>query len=120
MDIKNYLLNYYIETNGEKLTPELAKCIVKEFAITDGSDRQDGEKWNMGEAQQIAEKISFSLDRVSLADFYTVLNMMYSDYYGVGKKHGLTDWQLYAELAAAWFNDVDGKENKTFSYFFSM
>lgn len=51
--------------------------------------------------------------------FDNELNMMYSDYYSVGKKHGYTDYTFYAELAHAWFHDVDAKENKTFHYFFS-
>lgn len=119
MDIKKYLLDCYIANYGETISDDLARGIVEAMAITDGSDRQTGEKWTLEESKSIGEKIGINWDKVSPAEFYAVLNMMYSDYCQVGRKHGLTDWQLYAELAAAWFNDIDAAENKTFNYFFN-
>lgn len=46
-------------------------------------------------------------------EFYLVMNMFYNDY---NKIIG-NDENTYAKFADAWFNDIDGKENKTFDYF---
>lgn len=118
MDIKDYLLDFYISQNGEVITPELAKSLVEEMAITDGSDRQTGEKWTPAETNDVGAHMGIDFDRIPKCEWYLVLNMMYSDYFVVGKKHGLVDYTFYAELAHAWFTDVDAVENKTFKYFF--
>lgn len=118
MDIKKYLLDFYVEQNGETITPELAECLVKEMAVTDGSDRTNGEKWSMQETTEVGNKLGVNWERIQKCEWYLVLNMMYSDYFPVGRKHGFTDYTFYSELAQAWFSDVDGKDNKTFKYFF--
>lgn len=119
MDIKNYLMQFYVDQNGEVISPELATMLVSEMAITDGSDRTNGEKWTMSETQDVGDRLGVDWNRIIPCEWYVVMNMMYSDYYSVGKAHSMTDWTFYAELTMAWFNDVDGKENKTFKYFFS-
>lgn len=118
MDIQKYLLNFYIEQNGETITPELAEGLVKDMAITDGSDRTNGEKWSMTETTDVGNKIGVNWERIPKCEWYLVMNLMYSDYYTVAKKHGLTDYTFFAELSQAWFQDVDAKDNKTFKYFF--
>lgn len=118
MDIKRYLLDYYINNNGEVITPELAAMLVEELAITDGSDRTNGEKWSMSDTTDAGMKAGVDFDSISKAEWYYVMNMMYSDYFQIGKRYGNTDWQFFADLAKAWFEDVDGKENKTFKYAF--
>lgn len=118
MDIKDYLLEFYIAQNGEVITPELSKMLVEEMAITDGSDRTTGEKWTPAETNDVGIKMGIDFEKIPKCEWYLVLNMMYSDYYSVGKKHGMTDYTFYAELAYAWFHDVDGKDHKTFDYFF--
>jgi len=118
MDIKDYLLDYYIATAGETITPELAKALVIDMAVTDGSERENGEKWTPAETNDVGTKIGIDFEKITKCEWYLVLNMMYSDYFTVGRKHGFNDWQFYAELAQAWFYDVDAKPNKTFKYFF--
>lgn len=119
MDIKSYLMDFYISQNGEVITPELAKMFVEEMPVTDGSERTNGEKWTMEEAVEVGKNMNIDFNKIPICEWYLVLNMMYSDYFVVGRKHNLTDWQLYAELAHAWFYDVDAKQNKTFKYFFN-
>ena len=53
MDMKHYLMNVYKEHYGEHINEHLAKCIVKDMAITDGSDRENGEKYTMENAVEI-------------------------------------------------------------------
>jgi len=119
MNIKDYLLDFYIEQNGETINKDLARILVTQMAVTDGSNRANGEKWTIEQAMEVGKKLGINWDSVSKCDWYVVLNMMYSDYYSVGRKHGFTDYNFYSELALAWFEDVDGPENKTFNYFFT-
>lgn len=119
MNIKEYLLQFYTEQNGENLSQELARGIVEDFAVTDGSDRTNGEKWTISEAKELGEKCGVDFTRVLVPEYYAVLNMLYSDYFEVFKRRGLSDPAIYGDMARAWFEDADGKENKTFKYFFN-
>lgn len=116
MKTNQYLLNFYIAQNGENITPELAKILVTDFAITDGSDRIDGEKWTIEEAESLGIKSGVNFEFISKYEWYLILNMMYSDYYIVSKMYNLES-DFFINLAISWFNDVDAKENKTFNYF---
>lgn len=118
MDIKQYLLDFYIAQNGETITPELAKSLVEEMAVTDGSNRTTGEKWTMTDTNDVGMKVGIDFEKIPKCEWYLVMNMMYSDYYQVGHNHGFNDYNFYSELSKAWFNDIDAKENKTFKYFF--
>lgn len=118
MDIKNYLIEFYKQANGTVITPELATLLVKEMAVTDGSNRTDGEKWTIEECKAVGDSIGVDWSRILKAEWYLVLNMMYSDYYTVCQKFGLPEPQFFIELALSWFNDVDAKDCKTFNYFF--
>lgn len=117
MNIRNMLMDLYIEKNGKVITPELAKGFVYEMAVTDGSDRTSGEKWTMDDAKMVGDKYNVDWNSISKCEWYVVLNMMYSDYYRTGKKHGFIDSGFYAELASDWFSDVDASPDKTFNYF---
>ena len=119
MDIKQYLLDFYISHNGEKITPDLAKMIVEDFAVTDNSGRPNGEKWTMEECSKLGESMGVDWSKIDKVEWYIVLNNEYSDKYIMAKKHGWPEPSIYGEFAMSWFNDVDAKENKTFKYFFS-
>lgn len=116
MELNHYLLNFYVAQNGEMITPELAKILVSDFAITDGSKRVDGEKWTIEEAKKEGIKAGVNFESISIYDWYLVLNMMYSDYYSVYTQYDL-ELDFFIKLAISWFNDVDAKENKTFNFF---
>lgn len=118
MDIKQYFLSFYIAQNGEVVTPELAKMLVEDFAITDGSGRINGEKWTPEEAMEIGKKLEIDYEEIPKFEWYLILNMMYSDYNNVAIHFGITDALFYGEMALAWFHDVDARENKTFKFFF--
>lgn len=119
MDIKNFLLDYYISQNGKKITPELAKMIVDEFAVTDNSGRTTGEKWPMDECIKLGDSIGVDWNKINKTEWYVVCNNEYSDKSTLVKKHGWSEPTVYAEFAQSWFYDVDAKPNKTFNYFFN-
>jgi hypothetical protein len=118
MDMKHYLMNVYKEHYGEHINEHLAKCIVKDMAITDGSDRENGEKYTMENAVEIGQKMGIDFDKIKKCEWYLVLNMMYSDYYRTASQYGHTDYKFFANLAQDWFHDEDGLKDKTFLYFF--
>ena len=64
MDMKHYLMNVYKEHYGEHINEHLAKCIVKDMAITDGSDRENGEKYTMENAVEIGQKMGIDFDKI--------------------------------------------------------
>ena len=117
MDLTEYLMDLYIEKYGKHINKEIAEALVNQMSVTDGTNRADGEKYTYSEAKELGTKIGVDFGRVDPVEWYLVLNMMYSDHYRTGKKHGLTESTLYCELAYDWFYDVDGEDCKTFNYF---
>lgn len=113
MSLRKFLFSCYVYEYGEIITMELARGLVQEMAITDGSRRKTGEKFSPEEAKSLANAIGMELDDASLPEFYLVINLMYSDYFCIGKNNDL----FYANLSRAWLEDVDAVENKTFKYF---
>lgn len=45
------------------------------------------------------------------------MNMMFSDYYPVAKKHNVNTPEFYADLAAAFINDKDASKDKVEKYY---
>lgn len=119
MNMNNLFMELYHEKYGNKINRELAEKIVSEMAVTDGSDRDSGEKWTFEESKAVAEKVGIDWEKVSKCEFYIVLNMMYSEHFRTGKKHSLSDI-FYAELAYDWFNDSDSDDSKTFRHFIHL
>lgn len=118
MDLKAYLKELYISLNGEVITPELAELIVQDFAITDSSERSNGEKWTLEECVQIGNKMNIDWTVIDQIEWYIVLNNEYSDKFKIVRKYNLPEPSIYGDFALSWFLDVDGKENKTFRFFF--
>lgn len=87
---------------GPHLTEDMAKHWVECMQNKDGTI---GPHWTMEQTNQYA-------GRHHHADFYAVLNMMYSDYYS---SNFSTD--TYVELAHNWLDDVDVPEGKTLKYY---
>lgn len=102
-----HTLEYKLHTMayGEHLTEDMARHWVSKMENTDGSH---GEHWTIEQTNQYA-------GRHNHADFYAVLNMMYSDYYS--PKFDTTD---YVHLANAWLDDKDVSEGKTLKYYMNI
>ena len=87
---------------GEHLTEDMAKDWVAHMSNKDGSC---GEHWTMEQTNQYAGQHHH-------ADFYAVLNMMYSDYYS-----SKFTTEEYVHLANDWLNDKDVPYGKTLRYY---
>ncbi|MCQ2598439.1 MAG: hypothetical protein MJ181_11410 [Treponema sp.] len=119
MDMNKLFMELYTEKFGKVLNREIAEDIVKNFAVTDGSGNPDGMHWTYDEAKSLGDKLNVDWEKVSKCEYFTVLNMMYSDYGQTVKKHGLPD-TILGEFAKDWFMDVDGDPDKTFKYFIHL
>ena len=90
-------------------TEETAKHVVSKMLNKDGSV---GEHWTYEQTSSVLDSEKFDFD---YADWYYVLNMMYSDYY----KNGRTT-ETYIELAHDFLSDSDAPEGKAKKYFWAM
>lgn len=94
-----------------RITPKIAEKWAEEFCNEDGSK---GAHWTMDQTQSQMESRRFNLDK---AEFFLVMNMLYSDFCKVFKRYGLDKPEFYADLAKAWIEDEDAVENKVAVYF---
>lgn len=94
-----------------ELTKEVAEKWVKSMQNSDGSH---GAHWPMEQTTAILEQRGYAFDP---AEFYVVMNMMYSDYHNVFQRYGVETPEFYADMARAWLDDPDAKKDKTAEYF---
>lgn len=96
------------------LTKEEAEEIVSEFINKDGST---GPHWTIEETTEVAKTNNISLDgcKFKCADWFVVLNMIYSDHFN--QAWGV---EVYVDLAKDFLNDKDfDKPGKAKWYFTS-
>lgn len=103
----------HMEADGHTpFTREEAMIWTRDMVNSDGSR---GPHWNMDQVQQVMEQRGINCDP---AQFYAVLNAVYSDYYAVAKKYGLSNkMDFYVDLAKAWLDDDDAVKDKVKKYF---
>lgn len=92
----------YTMVHGDHLDEELARKWVGSMENKDGTK---GEHWTYEQTSQYAGKH----DRW---DYYSVLNMIFSDYF-----NPKFDTTVYAELANDWLSDPDVPSGKTLRYY---
>lgn len=110
-DLKHTDKTYYHELEyklhkmayGEHLTEDMAHKWVENMENKDGTK---GAHWTIEQAKS-------HVGHHNLADFYAVLNMMYSDYYSPS-----FDTSTYVRLAEDWLNDPDVGAGKTLKYYY--
>lgn len=94
-----------------KLTKETAEEWTKGMENEDGSR---GPHWTMEQAKQVIKQKNLNVDPV---EFFAVLNMLYSDYFKVFRKHNVNTVDMYTDLAMAWIDDKDAAKDKTGLYY---
>ena len=85
-------------------------------ARMENEDGTAGPHWTMGQTDAVANITGVS---VKPCTWWTAMNVMYSDYYGVAAKYGLDRPEFYADLAKAFLMDKDagGAEAKMAGYY---
>lgn len=84
---------------------------VSHMRNTDGSI---GQHWSFDQAKQLMTQKKIDCDPVQ---FYAALNAVYSDFYAVAKKHGVSNIEFFADLAKAWLDDQDAVPDKLSAYY---
>lgn len=98
----------------DRLTEEMAMSWVEDMQNAD-PDHPVGPKWTREEIKPIAIKQGFDTPEKQV-EFWAVMNMMYSDYANVARKHGVSKTDYFADMAKAWMQDKDAVEHKTAAY----
>lgn len=85
-------------------------------ARMENEDGTTGPHWSMGQTDAVANVAGV---HENSCVWWTAMNMMYSDYYGVAAKYGLDRPEFYADLAKAFLMDKDagGAEEKMSGYY---
>lgn len=99
----------YSEINGYHFDEALSKMAVSEMKNEDGTT---GEHFTVEEAIELGNRFNIEFTKFNKYDWYYVLNMIFSDYYGaVPNEVG-----FYVELAKKFLMDKDGIDGKAFKY----
>jgi hypothetical protein len=98
--VENFLMKVDLLLNPE-FTKETAKYVVSKMHNKDGST---GEHWDYETTTKVLKNRGYDFNP---ADWYYVLNMVYSDYY----KPSRSD-DVYIEFACDFLHDVDGPAHK--------
>ena len=77
-------------------------------------DGTTGAHWTMEQAEQVMRQHGIQCEP---AEFYAALNMLYSDFCEVFKKHGVNKIDFYADMAKAWLDDKDAVSDKLSEYY---
>lgn len=111
----------YETAYGSMITRELADMWVHAMDVTDGSDREHGQKWSMEQTTEYGNKVSMDWTKHSKCDFYIVMNMVYSDNFKTAKAVSMQDDPMFfARLSKDWLCDSDAGENKLYNYYFNV
>lgn len=95
--------------------PELNRKTAEEW--TSRMQNEDGSKgphWSMDQVEQIMKQKNVRCDP---AEFYAILNAMYSDYSEVAQKHGVHKQDFYIDMAKAFLMDKDAVKDKAAAYY---
>ena len=116
--MKEMFINLYVEKYGCKINEELARDLVDNLPVLDGSQRNSGEVFSYEESIALANSAGVNLSSVSPWEWYLVINSYYAEHFQTINKYKITDKHIYADLAKDWFYDLTSDESKTFRYFF--
>lgn len=78
------------------------------------ADGATGPHWTMEQTNQVLQQRGWSFDR---AEFYAIINSLWSDYGKTAQKYGVDKTDFWADLAHDWLDDADANEDKAELYY---
>lgn len=111
----DYVQSLYVVLYGYHFNEDMARKAVEHMVNNDGTT---GAHWSYEQSLQLAQRagINFNTVHFNEWDWYYVINMIYSDYYGV-----LTDdTTSYIRVAQAFLDDKDAPDGKAYRYYKAM
>lgn len=101
-----------VSNDSSSFSLDTAQAWTKKMKNEDGTQ---GPHWTLEQAKQIMAQRKIGLDPVQ---FWVTLNMIYSDFSPVAKKHGLGgSLEFYTDMAKAFLTDKDAKPDKISRYY---
>ena len=101
---------FYLKTFGPHLRWDTLNKWVKNMKNEDGTT---GEHWSLAETTQVATKYNVDFSHFTKEEWYAVLNMVYSDFFGA-----IPDSiDSYVKLAWKWLEDKDIPDGKLYYYY---
>lgn len=111
----------YKKAYGNTISKELAEHVIRQMAVTDGSERADGMMWTLEQAVTLGNEMGIDWTKIPKNNFWVVLNMARSDSYNLAKKMGYEDdAKFYGYYAKDWLTDVDAHPDKLYRYIFRV
>ena len=95
--------------------PKFNKRMAEEW--TGKMQNEDGSKgphWRMDQVEQIMRQKNIQCEP---AEFFAVVNAMFSDYSEVAQKHGVNKQDFYIDMAKAFLMDKDAVKDKVAAYY---
>lgn len=100
------------EAGGMPFSREMADMWASGMENEDGSH---GPHWTLEQTRQMQTKHNIQCDPI---EFWAAMNMVYSDYVKVARKHGVgNNMAFYADMAKAFLDDKDAQPDKLARYF---
>ena len=106
-------LHLYKEIYGKHFSDWLLEKAVKDMINEDGTY---GPHWTVDQTKTVARNNGVMFKEYNEYDWNYVMNMLYSDYYGVIPD----DSNSYAKFAKKFLQDKDAKEGKALCYYLAM
>ena len=100
------------DVSDKTFTLDVAEEWASKLQNEDGSS---GPHWTMEQAKRIMAQRNLSLDPT---EFWIAINLIYSDFSPVAKKHGVGgNLDFYVDMTKAFLNDKDAGPNKIARYY---
>ena len=81
----------------------------------ENADETHGPHWSMEQVKQVMAQHKVECDPI---EFFVAINMMYSDYCAVLRKHGIGNKiDIYVDMAKAFLDDKDARPDKLMAYY---
>lgn len=106
-------LYLYKEMYGCHFSDWLAEKATSKMVNEDGTT---GRHWTVEQTNSVAKSNNISFDTFNEYDWNYVMNMVYSDYYGVFSN----DVTMYAKMSKRFLEDKDAPEGKALKYYLAM
>lgn len=103
----------YMDIYGCHFTEWLLEKALKKMRNQDGTM---GGHWTIEQTTDVAKQHGITFDHFNKYDWNYVMNMIYSDYYGVIPN----DTNYYAKMALRFIDDIDGKRGKAYHYYIDL
>lgn len=102
---------YMAHNHHGKLDEQTAMEWVRSMKNEDGSKSPH---WSMEQTKQVMKQKAPDLEP---AEFFAIMNALFSDFDPVFKKHGVSHMDFYVDMTKAWLKDKDAVDNKAMAYY---